>query len=266
MSRTCDAGSFACVAHAHRVVEAGGEALRPVAADLVRIDVVHREAAQRADEAHQRRDDLQRVAVVLHDARVGVDGEQRFERPQVAAATSAPSARRAPSTAASGASACGSRRRGAGRRARASSGSSARGCWCARSSTGELVLGDRDAFLRQLRAHRVHRLEVGQQAVDAGEVRVDLRDARIARRRCAASGGGNGCITSHVIGTRFGGSCAISSCRIEVPVRGRPRMKSGRSMRSAVDLAVLLAQTRPGAAGSRAGARDRGARSRGRAA
>ena len=27
-----------------------------------------------------------------------------------------------------------------------------------------------------------------------------------------------------------------------MPVRGRPRMKSGRSMRSAVDLAVLLAQ------------------------
>src|SRR5881296_2460901 len=46
-------------------------------------------------------------------------------------------------------------------------------------------------------------------------------------RYVARSGGGQGCITSHVIGTRLAGSCARSSGRMVVPVRGSPTMKSG---------------------------------------
>ena len=72
-------------------------------------------------------------------------------------------------------------------------------------------------------------LKSGMQAIDAGEVLLDLRDARVGRRRSPRSGGGHGCITSQVIGTRLAGSCASSSCRIVVPVRGRPTMKIGRA-------------------------------------
>ena len=107
---------------------------------------------------------------------------------------------------------------------------------------GELEGGDRSAFLRELRRHRVHLLEVGNQAVDAGEVRVDLRDARIASRSCAASGGGNGNITSHDIGTRF---CGILRHQL-VQDRGAGARHAEDEERPfdalVLDLAVLLAQ------------------------
>jgi hypothetical protein len=43
----------------------------------------------------------------------------------------------------------------------------------------EVVRGERDALLRQARSHRVHRLEAGDQPVDAAEVLLHLRDPRI---------------------------------------------------------------------------------------
>ena len=43
----------------------------------------------------------------------------------------------------------------------------------------------------------------------------------------AASGGGDGNMSSQVSGARFAGSWFRMSCRIVVPVRGRPTMKTG---------------------------------------
>ena len=75
-------------------------------------------------------------------------------------------------------------------------------------------------------------LKPGMQSIDAGEVLLD--DAmRGSVSYVARSGGGHGCMTSQVIGTRLAGSWASSSCRIVVPVRGRPTMKSGERMSTA---------------------------------
>ena len=166
------------VARAHRRLEAGRQPRRPLGADRARVDRVARHAAQQRREGDQRRDDAQRVAVRLHDARVRVLGEQRVQRPQVAGRLQHPAPGRcaplevlepAPVRRVERAMvdrlepalvvADAVRRREQDRR--------------------ELVRRDRDALLRQRRAHPVHRLEAGDQLLDAGEVLLDRRDARI---------------------------------------------------------------------------------------
>ena len=64
---------------------------------------------------------------------------------------------------------------------------------------------------------------------------VGISDAASAIRgsvwNVAASGGGDGNVDSQVSGARLSGSWARMSCRIVVPVRGKPMMKTGRTIR-----------------------------------
>jgi hypothetical protein len=53
------------------------------------------------------------------------------------------------------------------------------------------------------------------------------RSMRGSLSKVAASGGGEGNIASQVSGARVSGSCARMSCRMVVPVRGMPMMKTG---------------------------------------
>jgi hypothetical protein len=83
------------VALDHRLREPRGEANRPVGADRDGIDRIARQAAQMAEEARQRGDDLQRVAVRLHDPCIRILVQQVIERPQVAGRFEHPAFRRA---------------------------------------------------------------------------------------------------------------------------------------------------------------------------
>ena len=115
----------------------------------------------------------------LHDPRLGIDREERVERPQVARGFEDPAlggtaplqVLELPAVRRVDPAEVGAREPGVvpgdvvgGREEHAR----------------EVVRGERDALLRQSRAHRVHRLEGRQQPVDAGEVLLDGGDARIA--------------------------------------------------------------------------------------
>src|SRR5439155_518788 len=67
------------IADRHRAREAVRELRRPLRADGDRIDAIVRKAAEERHETRERGDDAQRIAVRLHDPRVGVDGEERVE-------------------------------------------------------------------------------------------------------------------------------------------------------------------------------------------
>ena len=81
----------------------------------------------------------------------------------------------------------------------------------------------------------------------SGASRSTQRSARSARTMRASvapgRGGGDGYITSQVIGTRIASSSAIRLWSSVVPVRGSPRMNTGRRMRCVFDLRIGAAIT-----------------------
>src|SRR5207245_2737815 len=163
-------------------LEALGDVRRAGGCARARIDPVARHAAQQGDEARQRRDDLQRIPMGLDDAGVRVHGEERIERPEMSRRLEHPARpRTAPLeilelAAVRGVYPAQIRRlqpvvvaRHAVRRRE--------------KHAREVVRGERDALLRQLGAHRVHRLEARDEPVDAREVLLHLRDARVGAVR-----------------------------------------------------------------------------------
>ena len=166
------------LAHRHRAREPVGERPRPLGPDRVRVDVVAGHAAQHGDQARERGDDLQRIAMRLDDARVGILGEERVERPEMARALQHPALRRTPPLEVLQLAAM--RRVDPAQIGPVEPRLVARDAMRGREQHArEVVRGERDALLRQLRAHRVHRLEAGDQAVDARQMLVDRGDARV---------------------------------------------------------------------------------------
>ena len=221
-------------------VQAGG----PVVGDLVPIDLVARRLAYERREARVRRHRLHRIAVGEHDARVGIGREQVLEAPHVRAGLAAPSGRAGCATGGAGAGGGGTRRPGPSRpRCRPSPRTPAPGTGC---GTGACTSPRPSSSRTPARARRpsgAWRWNLRSRSVS---VSGDGRSAAACAMRgsvwkVAASGGGDGNIVSHVIGARLSGSWARMSWRIVVPVRGKPMMNTGRTIRSVGDRRVPLA-------------------------
>src|SRR4051794_34467137 len=177
-------GNRPVLAGGDRPVEAFDDVLGPFGRDLGDLRFVRRHPPQQRDERRERGDDSQRVAVRLHQQRVGVLGEQRVEAPDVGRGLQHPAVGRRVTFRVTGLQVLQERavpavRRGHVRLVHRPVRVRRHPVLGGEDHAAEVRRGDAHALLREARAHRVHLLEAGDEQLGAGEDRVDLVDARV---------------------------------------------------------------------------------------